>query len=210
MTPIMKNFSYEMNKVHDRLLVLAEMTEGQFALTQNVVAHGATHVNKVKKLDRDIDEKYEEIQKGILNMFIIQTPLPNEIKALTTIMRMSGELERIGDQMVNMMASCEHLKHEDSRSYATTVIEMLGHAGRMHEMCTSILKTYDEEKATTIIETDRLVDQAFHHFRTELPQLIQEHPQYIEDFMQYFLISRYIERAADHIVNIVKRINLIT
>ena len=60
----------------------------------------------------------------------------------------------------------------------------------------------DAELAKKVIDTDEVVDKYFSRFRKDLVELIKQNPEEAEQYMDYLLIAKYIERIADHTTNI--------
>ncbi len=210
MVPIMKTFSYEMERIYDQIHEMGKLTLQQMNLIQeNFEMITSKKSQEIFLMDQVVDKKDEEIQREILNLMVVQTPLPKELESLTVMLRMSREFERIGDQMVNIAESFQHIHFDAPHSTIANVFEMLNHTIFMHQETLKLLGEYEKSRAENIRISDEKVDSLFHEFREELPSLVRKYDTNIDSLIQFFLISRYLERSADHLVNISKRITLI-
>jgi len=111
-------------------------------------------------------------------------------------------MERIGDHAVdiadltmridakNTFADSSHIL-----DMATTAIEMVG------DSVTSYVN-YDLDLATAVEEKDDVVDGYFNMIKLELVEVFNKQPQHLDNAIDFLLIAKYLERIADHAVNI--------
>ncbi len=157
---------------------------------------------QIIKADDQIDVMEEEISKQALRIIWKEQPIAQDLRLVTTILKIITDIERIGDHASDISEIALHLEGHQFVRDLSVVLSMAKHAEHMVQSAIEALVSEDAVLAKLIIAQDDIVD---HEYR----QMIQLSAQWIKDdvddtpyVISIILISKYLERVADHAVNI--------
>lgn len=193
----------DLNRLRQRLMHMAGIAERM--VDRAIVAlvdrkpdlfHG------VLEDEAEVNRLHLEIDDQCLSLLALHQPLAADLRAIMAAGKIGSELERIGDQAVNMVETGEYLLKVppvntliDIPRMAEIVREMLRDA-----LCAFVLS--DLEKANAVLKRDDVVDALKSQiFRVLLAYMLAD-PSKIEPGMELILISRNLERIGDHATNI--------
>ena len=100
----LRTFTKAIDDIERKIIEMADITgqELQLAVHSLTDREKNNHCQQVLQLDRQVDDYDYQIYSSIIELILIQPPLPVELKTLTIMNRISREYERIGDQAVNI------------------------------------------------------------------------------------------------------------
>ncbi|MGF7185786.1 phosphate transport system protein [Desulfitispora alkaliphila] len=159
--------------------------------------------NQIIQLENEIDDQDYEIEMRALELISLQQPLDEDLRVLAAVMRITKDLERIGDLAVNVAKTA--IKLADSGAYFKPLIDIPKMAELTREMLEESLDSYlhnNIELALTINKKDDQVDRLFHKLYQELIDYMKANANYVEQASCFILVARYLERIGDHAVNI--------
>jgi len=161
--------------------------------------------NLAKKIVQDddiIDDMEREIEKICIRIVAKQQPVATDLRRVTSIMRMISDIERIADHCGDISEYIIDLAQEIPIATPKGIPEM------MKCMQTMVTKTLDSflnenlDEVERIVASDNIVDDYFERIKDELCIAMKKNPDAMKSYMDYLLIIKYIERMADHSVNI--------
>ncbi len=156
--------------------------------------------------DDAVDALHRELDVLTLDLMARQQPVAGDLRILVTSLRMSADLERMGDlarhiAKVARMRHPEHAVPEELRP----IFERMGEIGAdLAENVAGIVENKDVEAARALEAQDDAVDRLHSDVFTAL--LSQDNPYTIESAIDVTLLSRYYERFADHAVSVAHRL----
>lgn len=157
---------------------------------------------KVIAGDDEIDAFYLDIEQRILGLFALQTPVASDLRLLTVLLHVNLHLERIGDMAVNI-AKLASLSEDLPRS--AEVLEYLNEMGTVAlEMVRASMDAFarrDVELCRSLPEMDEPVDRLNRGMLDKILHLRDDKEQ-LEWAIRMHVVSRQIERIADHAVDI--------
>ncbi|MFO1022111.1 MAG: phosphate signaling complex protein PhoU [Planctomycetales bacterium] len=152
--------------------------------------------------DDEIDRWDVQIEEDCLKILALHQPVAVDLRRITTVLKISAELERVADLAVNIserargLAACPEITIPDRlHEMATYSLEML------HHSIDSFVEL-DSDLARDVCNRDDHVDQLNREIIDELIEYMRKHPEQIEAAIQLFSASRHVERVADHATNI--------
>lgn len=155
--------------------------------------------------DDEVDEYYMEIERQILDVLALQSPMASDLRFLTALLHVSLHLERMADMSVNIAkigASVSHLPRNEQ--VLTTIMEMGGIALKMIEASVDAFANKDLELCMTLPEMDDPVDRLNRGIVQEILPSCND-MRLLEWGMQMHVVSRQVERVADHAVDIAEQ-----
>ncbi|HWG22647.1 phosphate signaling complex protein PhoU [Actinospica sp.] len=161
---------------------------------------------KVISGDEQVDALRESLDGRALDLLARQQPVAGDLRTIVTSLRMSADLERMGD-LARHIAKVARLRYPES-AVPAELHESIREMGRLGvELATKtgqIIEGLDVEAARNLDEEDDAVDQLH---RQLFSALLQEDIGYpVETAIDVTLIGRYYERYADHAVSVARRL----
>ncbi len=158
-----------------------------------------------KKIIAD-DDKFDLLEQEIeIECFLLvarQSPVAGDLRKITAIMRLIGDLERIADHCSDIAEYILRLPADEDFALPEGMWDMLF---AMKEMVTDAINsfvTFDTDKAEKVIQQDNVVDKAFEKLRVSICEMMKLNPAFIESGVDYLMMIKYVERMADHATNI--------
>jgi phosphate transport system protein len=185
---------------------LVEMTR----LVRSAMARAATALldadlrlaEEVISADEQVNKLEAEIEETIYDLMARQQPVAGDLRALVCALRMSGDLERMGDNAVHI-AKIARRRHPESAippELQATVLEMAQIAERMVAKTGAVIAAQDAEKGLELDADDDAMDRLHRKLFDEL--LSPKWAHGVEPAIDITLAGRFLERFADHAVHV--------
>lgn len=142
-----------------------------------------------------------QIEKTILDIISLEYLNNTEIKWLFAISRILGDLNRIGDQMSNIITITDVA---DADELATMIDAFFTYEKQMMEWLVDGIHSEDVSKLQNVITHDEFVNKLNKNTFKSLVQQINEKQAITESKLKMVVISRFLERIGDHLVNVAK------
>ncbi len=155
--------------------------------------------------DEDLDRLQRDLEERTYDLLARQQPVATDLRLLVTSLRMSADLERMGD-LARHVAKVARLRYPDCAVPADvreSVAEMGAVAVRMAAKAARVIDAKDVEAALELERDDDEMDRLHRALFTAL--LDERRPHSIEAAIDVTLIGRYYERFADHAVSVGRR-----
>ena len=161
----------------------------------------------VLKSDKAIDALEEMINEEAARVIALRAPIARDLRLILSVIKISANLERIGDYAKNMAKRTTVLSQMAPVNDSTGALKRM--AREVELMLKDALDAYvqrDEELALDVISRDREVDQMYNaHFR-EFLTFMMEDPRNITACMHLHFIAKNIERMGDHVTSIAEQV----
>jgi phosphate transport system protein len=152
--------------------------------------------------DDEVDELYLDVERRILGLFALQTPVASDLRLLTALLHINLHLERVGDQAVNV---AKITKLADGLPPSPKVLQRLEEMGalalRMVGAAMHALARRDLELARKLLEMDDPIDRLNRGVLQQVLAVSQD-KQMLEWGVRMYVVSRQIERIGDNAVDI--------
>src|SRR5690606_7955953 len=157
---------------------------------------------KVKEDDSILDTFEKEIDDAAIGMLALKAPLASDLRLVTVAMKISRDLERVGDEATTIARRALELNTEP---HLRTRIDLPAMAAMglsmLHESIDSFVRR-DPARARAIIPRDKEVDAINRRLQAELARSILENPATTMRALHLMVVSKSLERIADHATNI--------
>lgn len=161
----------------------------------------------VRQQDAAIDELEELINEEAARLIALRAPTAIDLRLVLTVMKVGGNLERIGDYAKNMAKRTGVLAHmppvDDS---ASALRRMAKEVRRMLKDGLDAYITRDAVLAQDVIDRDKDVDQMYNALFREFLTFMMEDPRNITACMHLHFIAKNIERMGDHVTSIAEEV----
>jgi len=156
--------------------------------------------------DDFIDTMQHDLDAKTLNLLARQQPVAGDLRTLVTSLRMSADIERMGD-MSHHIAKVARMRYPEKAvppELAVTIQEMGNVAKRIIDKTTQVIKTHDLQAAVELEKDDDEMDKL--HRKLFVTLLNDAWPHGTETAIDMTLLGRYYERCADHAVSVARRV----
>lgn len=200
-------FQDELDGVSQSLVDLTEMVSLSISkATTSVLTTDLKLAEEVIATDDHIDNFQHELDARIIDIIARQQPVASDLRALVTALRMSADLERMGD-MSHHVAKISRLRHPEA-AVPPELISIFKAMGSAAEKITNktgvVIATRDTELALEIERDDDEIDKLHRQLIGTLVDPLWSHG--VETAINLTLLGRYYERYADHAVSVSRRV----
>ena len=197
------HFHQQLIALKDKLLAMAALS--QQALEFSVEAYlnrdtGLSH--HVKEIEAAINAAETSVDEMAYDLLAKEQPMAVDLRFILSVIKINGDLERIGDQSTNIASRTLALGSLPSISLPVDIQTMGDKVGIMIRRAIQALLEGDSKLAETVLAMDDEVDEMNRVIQTELIEVMKQHPEVAEQSLNAIIISRNLERAADHATNI--------
>ena len=204
---IRSTFQDELDGVSQTLFDLSVLVSDSMAkATRAIMSKNLQLAEEVISFDENIDTIQHDLDARIIDIIARQQPVASDLRALVTAMRMSADLERMGD-LAHHIAKVARLRHPDRAIPEALVLPFteMGHvAEKLSIMVAGVITTRDTEMALQVEKDDDEMDDL--HKKVISTIINQTSGLSIETAIDLTLLGRYYERYADHAVSVARRV----
>ena len=202
-----KHFHRELENIKKRVLTLGSLVEDRVRSAVKALEDmdGAAAA-EIVRLDYEVDEMEVEIEEECLKVLALHQPVAVDLRFIVAVIKINNELERIGDQAVNIAQRVEVIARRPRPPFTFDYAVMSEKAIRMLKMSLDALVNLDVDLAYKVITMDDEVDQIKKDAYDKIKQAIQELPERVGYYINLLLISRHLERLGDHSTNIAEEV----
>jgi phosphate transport system protein len=161
---------------------------------------------EVIERDRQVNAYDVEIDERCVSLLALHQPAAGDLRFITTAMKIVTDLERIGDQAVNIAQRVLELNREAQLKPYIDLPRMAERAQRMVKESLDAFVARDTALARQVCGEDAEVDALKEQIFRELLTFMMEDPRTIPRAIRVILISRFMERVADHATNIAEMV----
>lgn len=196
-------FERDMEKLHGRILSMFGAVEE--AIHRAVGGLHAKNGDIVKELldrDREIDRQDIEIEEACLKILTLHQPVARDLRRVTTVFKIIGELERVADLAVNISERAAGIADFPDAKIPSDLREMSRISLNMLHRSIDAFVALNVNVARQVCDDDDKVDRLNDEAIRELQSRMVEDSDQIIPLMHLFSATRHIERVADHATNI--------
>ena len=197
------HFEEELKQMKRRLLHMAALVEERVhTAVRGLIERCGETIEQVIGGDREIDNLQIEIDDRCLKLLALQNPMAGDLRLITAAMKINADLERIGDQAVNIAEYAQKLIRLPLLKPPIDIPRMAEMAEAMTRDALDAFVRKDADLARRVLERDDEVDDLKDQLFRELLTYMMADPSTIERALALVLMSRSLERIADHATNI--------
>jgi phosphate transport system protein len=179
--------------------IVDEQVENSFKDMEDA---GARLYKEVKQRDREVDAYDNLIMAQCENLLALYQPVASDLRYILTAIKIDSQLERCGDIAVNIVQRVKKTDNSRELISQTDLPEMGRTARSMVKDAITAFINRDSELAKSIWAEDEIVDSLNKKIFNQLVEVIKANPENAEVGAHLIVLSRQIERLADHATNI--------
>ena len=197
------HFQQQLVALKDKLLAMAALS--QQALEFSVEAYLGRDMglsNHVQEIEAAINAAEKSVDEMAYDLLAKEQPMAIDLRFILSVIKINGDLERIGDQSTNIASRTIALGALPGISLPVDIQTMGQKVGIMMRRSIQALLEGDSKLAESVLAMDDEIDEMNRAIQAELVEVMKQHPQVAEQSLNAIIISRNLERAADHATNI--------
>lgn len=196
-------FDLELKALNDKLIEMGALVEGAIKNTITIITNGEYDKLETSRIiEEKINKMEREIQNYCLNLLLLQSPVAGDLRTVSAALKMITDLERIGDQAIDIAEMSIYLKDCENIYSMTHLSEM---AERSSNMVTTAIDAFvkkDLKLANTVATMDDAIDDLFNKVKQEVVDIINANKELDQQAIDVLLIAKYFEKIGDHAENI--------
>lgn len=198
-----RHFELELDQLRTMLIRMGSLVEEQIEFGMQALTEGDLKIARmVMERDKKIDEYDNTIDQQCMRIFALTQPVAIDLRLLMAALKINSNLERIGDIAVNLAERAEPLKGHLELVRLTPMQKMAEASKGMVKSAIDAFVNNDPELAKKVLESDDFVDGLDKEIFHLMIQQMKRAADLIEPASHIMILSRHIERLADHATNI--------
>ena len=198
-----KTFDAELLELNESLTVMARVAQDAIDVVTESLSSGDESTAKAAiDMTASMDQMERDIENRCLQLLLRQQPVARDLRAISAAMKMVTDLQRIGDQCANIAEISLLLSKQGGVKVPQDIGVMSCKAGLMLRQAIGAYTGRDVETAHAVINLDDEVDELFRQIKGELIEEVAENKDEADSSIDFIIIAKYLERVADHAVNI--------
>jgi phosphate transport system protein len=200
------HFETGLEELRQKLLLMASRAETSVNDAVQALMQRNFDLAAKVRADDDIIDRYEiEIDEMAIQL-LTKAPLASNLRLVTVAMKVSQNLERIGDEATKIAKRARDLSQEPPVKIVLDLPHLAGLALSMVKDALDAFVQRDSAAARAIIPRDKEVDALNREIHAALAQHMMEHPDAIGRCLHWIVAAKSLERIADHAKNIAEEV----
>jgi phosphate transport system protein len=202
-----RHFHEELEALKQTLLAMGGLVEDQIRrVMRALIERDDALAQEVIERDQQVNAYDVEVDETCVSLLALHQPAAVDLRFITTAMKIVTDLERMGDQAVNIAQRVLELNREPQLKPYIDLPRMAEKAQRMVKESLDAFVARDTELARKVCAEDAEVDALKEQLFRELLTFMMEDARTIPRAIRLILISRFLERLADHATNIAEMV----
>ena len=196
-------FQQSLDELKERLLVMAGLVEQAIQrATEAYTSRDESLCELVKMSEPAINRMEREIDELALDLLAMEQPMAVDLRFIISVIRINVDLERMGDQAVNIAGRVLDLGKQANVDLPVDIPRLALLAAAMVRKALQAFIEGDAEMAESVLKMDDSVDKLNGSAHLTLLSLMKREPSLAPQALNALMISRALERVADHATNI--------
>ena len=207
MVRIRRAFDEQLHALNERLVEMGAFVEAMVDNSiQALKKQDVALAQEVIAADDTVDDMDLQIEQSCMTLLALQQPMARDLRTIGTIMKVIADVERIGDYAVDIARTAITLADSEFFKPLVDIPRMAELVAAMLRKVIQALVKRDLDLVTEVIAEDDEVDNMWYSLLDELTVMMQERSEIVPQAVALLLVARYLERIADHTVNVAERV----
>ena len=202
-----RHYEAELKGLHVKILEMGGLVEKQIAdAVTAMINRDDEQARLIIERDHVVNRMDVDIDDLCIRLLALHQPAAGDLRLITTGLKITTDLERIGDMAVNM---CERILELNREPQLKPLIDLPRMAEVAQHMLRESLDSFvreDVEIALTVCREDDIIDDLNSQLFRELLSYMAENPQTTSRAIRLLFIGKYLERIGDHATNIAEMV----
>jgi phosphate transport system protein len=201
-----KYFDEELGSLKEKLLMMSSYAESAVSQAVRAVTERDDDLAHQVQANDDIMDQYEIEIDDLAIQLLSKAPLDTDLRLVTVAMKISQNLERIGDEATTIARRAVELNQDAPLKAYLDIPHMATAALSMLKESLDTFVNKQPEKARAIIPRDKEVDAINRRLYRELSSYMMENPAAISRCLNLLTVAKSLERVGDHATNIAQQV----
>ncbi|MDO9228893.1 MAG: phosphate signaling complex protein PhoU [Syntrophales bacterium] len=194
-----REYERELQEIREGLLYLGALTERALERgAQALLERNSVLAREIVREDEQIDRLDVDLEEKCIRLLALRQPAARDLRFITTAIKITGHLERIGDMAANIAEKVLILNDLPQIKPYVDLPRMVEISRGMIRKSLDAMVREDVELAKKVGEEDAVIDQLNDQVFRELLTFMMEDPRKIQICLYIMQISKSLERIADH------------
>lgn len=205
-----KSYDEELDHMTNAILEMGGIVEQQLAgAIHALIRRDVELADKVIRDDLQVDELEHGVDQQVVRLLALRQPMAVDLRLITAALKISSELERIGDYAANIAKRVSALNQIEPLRPTSSIARMAQIAQAMIKDVLDAFVERDVDKAMAVWRRDEDVDEMYNSLFRELLTYMMEDPRHITPCTHLLFVAKNIERVGDHATNIAETVNFV-
>jgi len=202
-----KKYEEDLKRLREDILYMGGLVEDQIQkAVSSLVDRDSALAETIIERDHEVNRLDVEIDDVCIRLLALHQPAARDLRFITTALKITTDLERIGDMAVNICERALELNEEPQLKPYIDIPRMARTSERMIRESLDAFVHEDTDLALKVCKDDQEVDDLNSQIFRETISFMIEDPHTINRAMKISSISKYLERIADHATNIAEMV----
>ena len=179
----------QVKRTYDRLFLAAEKKDRHI-------------IEVIMKNDRSVNDMERNIEAKCLSLITKQQPVARDLRVISASLKVVTDIERIGDQIVDMAELILRLEMKELPSCFPAVAAMIQETRMMLDNAVDAFVSRRKDQAEKVVESDNAVDDHFNETKIQIVEALRNDSIPVDESVDILMLAKYLEKIADHAVNI--------
>lgn len=194
-------FDSQLELLNNELIEMGALCEELIDISQKSLDGDKDYLEIARMKELEVDRMESDIEALCMKLLLKQQPVARDLRSVSSALKMISDMERIGDQSLDIIELVEYVKECDRES-KTCIHDMATAAGKMVSNSIEAFVRKDQKLASEVIDSDDILDDLFVQMKRRLIQIVSNEKQDGEMYVDLIMIAKYYERIGDHATNI--------
>jgi phosphate transport system protein len=202
-----RQFVFKIKNLREYILEMGGLVERAFEELRLAMATGdLERLQNATSYELKIDASHVQIDNLCLQMLAMQAPVASDLRLVMALVKINSDLERMGDQVVNIAYSFKDYLERTQRLELQELIKMAVQVQKMIGDSLNALAREDVDLAKKVLAADDAVDESKAAICEKLVEIIKADSNNTNPAIDLMLIARNIERMGDHATNVAENV----
>ena len=196
-------FQQGLDDLKQRMLEMGGLAENAVELATEVYHRRDPELaQQVFAREKSINDLERAIDEMAVDLLAMQQPMASDLRFILAVLKINADLERVGDQSVNIVQRSLNIIRSEKVDIPVDILRMTTAVSTMVRRALESFLSGKAEVAEAVLEMDNIVDRMKDEAFVTLVKAIKQDPAHTIQFLDAMLITRNLERVADHATNI--------
>lgn len=207
MRRIRQAFDEQLEQLEQRLVEMGNFVAGMLDKAVRALKdHDVALAREAIAADDVADQMDLEIERECMRLLALQQPMSRDLRTIGTVLKVIADVERVGDYSVDIAKTAITLAKTEYFKPLEDIPQMADLVRKMMRLSLEALVGRDLELVYQVVALDDEVDKLWYKLHDQLEERMQQQPELVPQAIALLLVARYLERTADHTVNIAERV----
>jgi phosphate transport system protein len=202
-----RHFDTELIQLKQQLLKMGALAEAMIeSAVKSLVERDSAKLEQIFRQEQEVNSLQLAVDEDCLRLMALYQPTAGDLRFLLGVTKINAELERLGDQAVNIGEIVDRLLKEPQLKPLIDIPKMAGIASSMVRDSLNAFVDRDIAKAQAVLLLDDQLDDLRNRVVEELIEFMTREPGSVSRAVQLISVARILERIGDHATNIAEAV----